>query len=292
MKLIHFQGLNCYHGCIITLASAFGLDHTAAFSRLWSEGDLRYDPICGVFLSRRIQETLGRMGMILNTPIITRREREAAWADIPAGHYAIIGMDACLIPWCPLYQLIHGPHYFIVQKGGSETQSCFDPTYEISGQILTAAELISSAFALITVEMVRTALPLADNIHDPLYAQSREVLKTHPETLHHFLEQAEVQLQGSKDEALYPAKYVDALLTGRYLYRHFLKAQSESEKRAPLFFSQQYYNEWLACKNGFYKAALTRKSSSAFYEACILLTSLFDQELALAKNFIVYTHTA
>ena len=134
MKLIHFQGLNCYHDCMITLANTFGLNYTAAFSGLWAEGRLRYDPICDVFLSMRLEEALEDCGMKLDAPWITKKERETGWADTPAGDYIIIGMDAFLIPWNPLCELLHGPHYFIVQKGISETHDCFDPTYGLVGQ--------------------------------------------------------------------------------------------------------------------------------------------------------------
>ncbi|MBT9777953.1 hypothetical protein GPL15_15735 [Clostridium sp. MCC353] len=288
MKLIHFQGLNCYHDCMITLANAFGLDYTAAFSGLWSEGRLRYDPICGVFLSRRIQETLEIMGMRLDLPLTEKKDREIGWSDIPAGNLVIIGMDACLIPWCPLYQLLHGPHYFIVQKGASMQQDCFDPTYGIIGQTMAAKELVSNAYALIAVKMDPSALPVTaphtGPAPNPLLAQSQEVLKTHPETLRYFLERARIWVNGSEKNALFPAKYVDCLLAGRYLFRHFLEERDCSSENAPLFFSRHYYDEWMTVKNGFYKAALIRTNSAAFDEACHLLTCLFEQETELAEQ--------
>lgn len=288
MKLIHFQGLNCYHDSLITLANAYGLDYTAAFSGLWSEGHLRYDPICGVFLSQRIEETLETMGMRFNAPRTGEKDREIAWADTPAGNCIIIGMDACLIPWCPFYQLLHGPHYFIVQKGTSAQQDCFDPTYGISGQKLTAKELVSKAYALIPVKLDRTALSIAAShigpSSPPLLAQSQEVLKTHPETLRHFLECAHIWIKGPEKTALSAAKYIDGLLTGRYLYRHFLEEQENAKENAPMFFSRHYYDQWLTVKNGFYKAALIRKNSAAFEESCHLLTCLFEQEIELARQ--------
>lgn len=288
MKLIHFQGLNCYHDSLITLANAFGLDYTAAFSGLWSESHLRYDPICGVFLSQRLEETLETMGMRFDAPRTEVKDREMVWADIPAGDYVVIGMDGCLIPWCPLYQLLHGPHYFIVQKGTSAQQDCFDPTYGISGQKLAAQELVSNAYAVITVQMDQAARPITAphtvSAHNPLLVQSQEVLKTHPETLLHFFERARIWMKGSEKTALLAAQYIDGLLTGRYLYRHFLEKQDHAEENAPLFFSRHYYDQWLTVKNGFYKAALIRKNSAAFEESCHLLTCLFEQETELARQ--------
>lgn len=290
MKLIHFQGLNCYHDRLVTLADSFGLDYTAAFSGLWSESRLRYDEICDVFLSVRLEQALESLGLKLDAPCVAREDREAAWSKTPAGSYAVIGIDAGLIPWSPLYQLLHGPHYFIVHKGIGEPQCCFDPTYGLSGETLTAKELVSNSYALIPVKKHAAGIPPADGGHDPLFAQSQEVLDTHPGTLSHFFEQANTWMKGSKTTALLPAKFVVAMLTGRYLFKYFLEQRSYPPKAVPLFFSHKYYEDWSAVKNGFYKAALTRPGDAAFHEACNLLTSLFEQEIALSKQIRDASH--
>lgn len=271
---------------MITLANALGVNYTLAFSRLWSEGKLHYAPVCRVFLSQRLQETLENMGMKLSTSRITKKERETGWADTLAGNYVIVGMDAYLIPWCPIYQLLHGPHYFIVKKGRAELQDCFDPTYGIIGKNLAAQDLISNAYDLITVKIDTSALLPADNISSPLLAQSQEVLAAHPETLHYFFEQAGIWMNGTEKNALLPAKYIDGLLNGRYLYKHFLEGQGAVKEKAAMFFSRQYYDQWLAVKHGFYKAALARQDSAAFHEACRLLTDLFEQEMELARQLL------
>ncbi|MFR1103185.1 MAG: hypothetical protein ACLSD3_00020 [Acutalibacteraceae bacterium] len=141
MELIQFPALNCYHACIVTLAQHFGLPCTRAFSRLWAESSLRYDPICGVFLTRRLPRALESMGMALGTPCVTPEARAAAWQSMPPDAFALAGMDAFRIPWTPLFGLQHGPHYFIVRKTGAEQALCFDPTYGLSGQMLPAEAL-------------------------------------------------------------------------------------------------------------------------------------------------------
>lgn len=279
MKLIHFQGLNCYHDCIITLAAAFGLDYTATFSRLWSEGQLYYDPICHVFLSRRIKEALAYLGLKLDPPCIIQNEQEEKWTDIPAGDYAIAGMDAFRLPWNPLYQLLHGPHYFIVQKSPLGIHNCFDPTYGINGPTLSTQKLLLDSYALITV---KTDSAMAPPLYETLFSQSLEVLKCHPETLHFFLKQANAWIEETPDTALLPAKYADTLLNNRCLYSYYLKKWPDTAKTAPLFCSQNYYDEWRTVKNGFYKAALTRPNHAAFDETCQLLRCLFEQEMELA----------
>lgn len=269
---------------MITLANEFGIDYTLGFSRLWSEGKLRYDPICSVFLSQRIPETLEKRGMKLDAPLITKEERETGFADTLAGNYVIVGMDAYLISWCPIYQLLHGPHYFIVQKGRAGLHECFDPTYGVTGKRMAAQDLLSNAYALITVKMDNSAILPIDNISAPLLTQSQEVLTAHPETFHYFLEQAGIWMKGAEKTCLFPAKYIDGLLTGRYLYKHFLEKQGAAKDQAAMFFSRQYYNQWLTVKNGFYKAALTGYDSDTFNESCRLLTYLFEQEMELARQ--------
>lgn len=283
MELIHLKGLNCYHDCVITMANFYGLDYAAAFLGLWAEGRLRYDPICQVFLSRSLQETLKSAGMKLNTPLVTRKEREWGWEGAAAGENIIIGMDAFLIPWSPLYQIHHGPHYFIARKEKSQSHGCFDPTYGLSGQRFNTQDLLSSAFALITVKTVNAAIPLSDS-KDSLATQAQKVQKNHPETLRRFRELSGIWMQKSQKTALLSAKYVDALLNGRYLFMYYLKERSHEAERAPLFFSPEYNHEWLAVKNGFYKAALTRENGAVCHESCQRLACLFEQELELARQ--------
>ena len=176
MELIQFPALNCYHACIVTLAQHFGLPCTRAFSRLWAESSLRYDPICGVFLTRRLPRALESMGMALGTPCVTPEARAAAWQSMPPDTFALAGMDAFRIPWTPLFGLQHGPHYFIVRKTGAEQALCFDPTYGLSGQTLPA-EALRAGYALIAVRF-HGGIPAKPP--EPLRTQAAEVLERHP----------------------------------------------------------------------------------------------------------------
>lgn len=287
MKLIHFQELNCYHDCVITLAGAFGLDYIQSFSGLWPEGDLRYDPICKVFLTRRMPAALESMGMKLEQPRVTGEEREKAWAKLPVGGYALVGMDGRLTPWNPLYQLQHGPHYFIVQKAGTDPQTCFDPTYGLSGEPMDSRELVVNAYALIPVRKIVPSIHREEEyVPNPLLAQAREVLKRHPATLNDFFEQADAWLYGTEETVLFPAKFVDALLTNRLLYRRFLEERHTGSKEAALFQDKRYFEAWRAVKHGFYKAALTKRNPIVFDDTCDRLAALFDQEIALARQLL------
>lgn len=285
MQLIHFPGLNCYHDCIITLAGYAGLPYLHALSRLWSEWDLRYDLIGRVFLTRRMPHTLQSMGLTLDVPCVTPETRTDRWAGIPTGAFALVGMDAMQIPWTPLYQLQHGPHYFIVQKCAGDSQCCFDATYQIQGQTRPVSQLLSDAYALIPVRIVKK--PLASFAPPTtLSSQARAVLEGHQRGLHAFFARAEVWLQGDGDSALNPAKFVDALFSARLMYRHFLAESCRALEQAPLFASQDYFSQWKTVKNGFYKAALRRQDPAVFGEACRRLSALLEAEQDLAAHIL------
>lgn len=287
MKLIHVQELSCYHDCVFTMAEACGLDYIQSFSGLWSEGGLRYDPICKVFLTRRMPAALEAMGMQLGRPRVTGEAREAAWAQLPVGGCALVGMDACLTPWNPLYRLQHGPHYFIVQKARADPQACFDPTYGLSSETLDARELVANAYALIPVRKIAPGIPREEGrAPEPLYAQAREVLNHHPTTLNVFLERAGAWLNGTEETVLLPAKFADALLTNRLLFRRYLEERHPVPEATALFQDRRYYEAWRAVKHGFYKAALKKREPAVFDEACDRLAALFDRESSIARQLL------
>ena len=283
MRVIHIPGLNCYHDCVVTLAYAFGIDYADSLSSVWSEWDMNYDPICRVYLTQRMPAELERKGMLLKRPCTTPEEREMGWDALDRSEFAIIGMDAYKIPWNPLYGLQHGPHYFLIQKG---SLYCVDPTYGLCGIELTETSLSSDPYALIPVQRVEAAG--LEPIHAiSLMQQAREVQRQHPQRRELFYQQAEVWLQGTEEERVRPAKLVDALQTGRCLYRHYLEQKGVDQEQTPLFFSDSYYRAWKAVKNGFYKAALQRKSLGIFQEAYERLCVLLEEEIALAEQILL-----
>ena len=282
MKLVHFRGLNCYHDCMITLAHHIGLPYLQSFAHLWSEDDLRYDPICRVFLTRRMPQTLASMGMSLQEPSVTQDARASDWFAMAVGDFALVGMDAYQVPWTPLYQLQHGPHYFIVQKGSTDPQICFDPTYELQGQTILTSALWEDAYALISVRIQVKPTTFAKEGGSVLH-EAIEVMQCHLKTSDSFLMRAKEWICGDDETALYPAKYIDAWLSGRYLYRHFVKETFGTLEQTPLFQSQQYFAEWQAVKGGVYKAALRRQDTAVFDEACQRFAALmrWEREAAL-----------
>ncbi len=285
MNLIHFHGLNCYHDSMITLAGNFGLNYEYAFSHLWSESDFRYDPICSVFLTRKLPEMLEKMGMKLKQPCVSQKEKDSEWSNTINGKFVIIGMDAFLIPWNPLYQIQHGPHYFITKKTLSDQQLCFDPTYGFHNKKYPSKSLVSNSYALIPVKM-KTSEKYPPGYKSAPFDQAKEVIKNHPKTLNNFRMQADIWVSENEETALLPAKFTDALLTGRYLYRHFLEKKYINSHALSLFQDKEYYRKWIAVKNGFYKAALDQRNNIAYSEAFSILESLLKQEMTLAEQIL------
>lgn len=283
MKLVHLPGLNCYYDCVITLAKTFELDYIGAFSGLWAEAELRYDPICRGFLTRRMPGALKDMGMELRTPCVSEKEIKLGWGAMSTGGFAIVGMDAFLIPWNPLWGLQHGPHYFVVRKGAEPSQFCFDPTYGLSDRQLDVSKLVTDAFSLIPINNTAVSRAATD-IWESLIDQAEEVLKTHPDTLQNFPKRADHWIHNAKETVLLPAKFVDAMLMNRYMYQYFLEKRRVVPEGGMLFYDRLFYEEWKAVKNGFYKAALTLRDHSAFNEACSRFASLLKQEIELAEK--------
>ena len=285
MELIHFQGLNCYHDCIVTLANNMGLNYTDSFSRLWSEADFRYDTICNVFLTRRMPEYLEKKGMKLNAPCISQAEKESGWADTEYGEFIIIGMDAFLIPWNPLYKIHHGPHYFIVKRENEEWQICFDPTYGLRNMKYSSDFLIEDSYAVIPVK--RTEFKEEPQKYSiSVYDEAAEVIKNHKELLDYFCTQSDIWICDDEDTELLPAKLADAMLTGRYLYRYFLQTNNVKLDIPVLFYNEKYYKQWVAVKNGFFKAALNQTNRTAYNEACDLLSDIMEKEILFARQII------
>lgn len=289
MKLIHIPEANCYLDCVITLANAFEIAYTESFSYLWAEEDLCYEPICHTFLSRQMPRMLKMMGMEIGIPCVSEQERKQGWTDILEGDFAMIGMDGFMIPWNPIYGALHGPHYFIVRKSRKDPQICFEPTYGLETQKMSATDLVSSSYAVIPVyRQKECAVPEYNG--DVLLSQAKEVTENHPKAITNFLRQAKIWIQSGNDRTFLPARFVEALAQGRHLYGYFLRNKGIEQERAPLFWDEGYFKEWRAVKNGFYKAAVVKQKTAVFDEAYSLFVSLYEREMELAKQLLMRTN--
>lgn len=278
MNIINFQGLNCYHNCLVTVAASFGVDYPESFATLWSETDFRYDPIRETYLSKNIVTNLETLGAkLVQVSCSSPEESASALADLGEGECIVVGMDAYHIPWNQFCSLFHGPHYFIARNVGEEELICYDPTYYKKGERLTRDDFIRLAFDAARVYCVKKGELGIDYRNE---AQS--VLCSHPPTCETLLERIDKCRHGAPEETLLLAKYVDAMINNRYLFRHYLEKRSQPDERKRCYLSSDFLMRWFSVKNGLFKASLGRDNEMLVREIGGSFKELMEEELAMA----------
>lgn len=278
MKIINFQGLNCYHNCVVSIAASFGVDYPESFATLWSETDFRYDPIRETYMSKNIVTNLETLGAeLVPVSCSSPEETASALADLDEGECIVVGMDAYHIPWNQFCDLFHGPHYFIARNVGEEKLLCYDPTYYKKGERLTREDFIRLAFDAARVYRVgKGALGL------DYRTEAQAVLRSHPPACETLLERIDVCRYGAQEETLLLAKYVDAMINNRYLFRHYLEKRSQPDERKRCYLNSDFLMRWFSVKNGLYKATLGRDNGVLVREISSCFKQLMDEELAMA----------
>ncbi len=282
MKLINFRGLNCYLNCIVTVAASLGVDYLSSFATLWSETDFTYDPISRVYLTKRMISNLEALGAKLEAlNCSSENDREKSLSQFPAGECIIVGMDAFHIPWNQYYHRLCGIHHFIARKGQDGSLSCFDPTYSQQDMRITPEEIVSYAF-----DMKRLRKVAKRPFHIEGTREAREILRTHPETREILLRKIGGCTGAKQKDADMLAKYIDAMIRNRYLYRHYLQNRPSASEGDWQLFSDEFFLRWTAVKNGLYKAFLIRPNESVLLEVCRQFRGLIDEEIAAAGKMI------
>lgn len=87
-----------------------------------------------------------------------------------------------------------------------------------------------------------------------------------------------------REGALIIARYVDALINNRYMYRHCLKKQQEQDEKSNLFFCSEFFLKWTAIKNGLYKASFCSKNEEILSEIENLLNEVINMEETFARS--------
>lgn len=284
MELINFLGLNCYHNCIITIANNFGLDYCSAFSNLWSETDFRYEIYRKVYLSQRLIANLELLGLKLKMMLCSSpEEAEKYLAMIDDGEFIIVGMDAFYIPWNQFYGIFHGPHYFIAKKEKSEEFLCFDPTYNKMHEQISSKDIIAYAFDISYMYTVALGVWEVDIIHE-----AKEILCTYESIREKILSQIMDSESGDQAGIILCAKYIDAMINNRYLFRHLLMEKQFYPDANDSLFNRDYFLEWTAIKNGMYKIAHTKTRCTIIQEVYNCFGQVIDKENAIA-NKILYS---
>lgn len=285
MELIDFPGLNCYYNCIITTAAMLGVNWLPAFATLWSETDFKYDPFRKTYLTRRMLTRLSALGARLEMlPCDSPEEAGESISQLIPGEYFLVGMDAFFIPWNPLYGLQHGPHYFIAANG-AEQPLCFDPTYGRAGESLPWQSLSSHAFDLSRIHHAAPQ-PLPTDVVFCVRQEVKRVSKIHSAMRLALPTWLESCLDQRREQADRLARYVDALLHNRYLYRYYLQENGLLSGPFASLLCKEFFSVWTAVKNGLYKASLSPHNGPILDEIHTLFDSLLHQELSAATTIL------
>lgn len=282
MELIYFQGLNCYHVCVISLANHFGINYPDAFATLWSETDFRYDSYHQVYLTKRMLTNLEGLGTKVETlDCPAPKDADRALSLFQEGEFMIVGMDAFYIPWTPFYQTFHGPHYFIVQNAKTDTLACFDPTYNKKNEQIACQEIAAH-----TYEICRMSKVAPKNLKIEAIHEAREIVHTHPNTRSVLLSQIHDCIEGERANMILLAKYIDTMINNRYLYGFFLENQLCPYDENHLLLNNNFFLEWKAVKNGLYKASVKKNNKDIIHEVSEHFNHLIEEEIAMSEKII------
>lgn len=97
IKLINFQGINCYYNSIATLVYDLGLDYKLLFGDLWSECDLFFDEKSGLYSSKRLIANLAACGAKILP--LWEKDTQRALNYLKAGESAVVCFDAFNVFW-------------------------------------------------------------------------------------------------------------------------------------------------------------------------------------------------
>ena len=284
MELFDFQGLNCYSNCIVSAAHRLKVNWANAFVSMWSETDFRYDPVRKTYLSRRMIDDLARSGAQMRIYLCASpQDAEETFSHVEEGEVFLVGMDAFDLSWAPLYNLMHGPHYFLAQKRAEGEFPCFDPTYSLQGVSISQKIVLERAF---DITRLRKIPPAPDDScpKECVRRECRAALKSHPILMQAFGHRIEECAVRDGERAALAARYADALISNRYLFRYYLE-KHRLIGALDLFSDKKFYAEWTAVKNGFYKVSVSAANEALLFELGERVESLLGRDMRAARKF-------
>ena len=213
------------------------------------------------------------------------QQAEDSLSRFDGGEFIIVGMDAFFIPWTPLYGLLHGPHYFMAQNAAAETLNCFDPTYHRSAEQIARRDIIDHAFDITRMERV-SENPAHTQASLSVAREAREILHGHPDLRRKLLADIAGCSQGNENHAEMLARYVDTMISNRYLYRYYLQNRTSGLDADYLFPDRDFFAGWAAVKNGLYRVSVSSGNRTVLADVRTQLGALLDWETALAERII------
>lgn len=282
MKLVHFQGLNCYQDSIVSIAAFMGVDYKLAFAALWSEIDFEYDSHHNVYLSKRMIDNLEMLGIKVEALRCNSKEEAVeTLAIIEDGELFLVEMDTFYIPWTPEYGAAHDNHYFVAQKDNSELFFCFDPTYDKEYVEIAKDEITSHILTACRISQVAEK-----SFHIDMKHEAKAVMEANPKTHERLLAEFEKCINERNKNTLLLAKYIDTMINNRYLYKYYLENTLIDYDKYRLFFDKDFFLQWTAVKNGLYKAYVIKQNKAILDEISELFTDLMGRELSMAKEIV------
>ena len=178
---------------------------------------------------------------------------------------------------------MHGPHYFLAQKRAEGEFPCFDPTYSLQGVSISQKIVLERAF---DITRLRKIPPAPDDScpKECVRRECRAALKSHPNLLQAFGHRIEECAVRDGERAALAARYADALISNRYLFRYYLE-KHRLIGALDLFSDKKFYAEWTAVKNGFYKVSVSAAKEALLFELGERVESLLGREMRAARKF-------
>lgn len=278
MNLISFQGFHCYLGSVANLAAEKHIPYQNAFLRLWTETDFFYDREYQLFLSQRLFPDLAAWGAdVKKLSCAGTAQRQESIRLLQNHERFLVGMDSYFIPWCPIYQHFHSPHYFIAQKTEGGFFPCHDCIYEKSEIPMAEENIYTNAFEISRMLFSEPNPPKTD-----LYQEALAVRESHPPLLTSLC--AQIQACGAARESWQLLlRYLNTLVSHRRLFACFLHHSDPAFLQSD-FFSEAFLRQWEAAENGVRKASVLKEPAQTIQEVCLLFETLLREEMEMAEK--------
>lgn len=283
MNPILFPKLDCFHNSIINIAILFKLNYTEAFSALWSDTDFTYEESYQLYFLNKLLKNLEALGIQRDViRVSSKQEALDRLTSISPGECILLGMDTFDIPWVPFYQTLHVTHYFIAQKEMGNTFSCLDLIYDTKQRQRLSLEAAVKAFYFCHVyQKEQKPLPVTGVVEE-----AQAVLDQHLETQERIEEQMRSCIGSPPAKTELLGKYIHAMIKNRSLYQHYLETKQGNILQDFSFFDYSSFKDWLAVKNGLFKASLLPDNKALIEQLCKQFTALMQQESLLAEKLI------
>lgn len=285
MELVHVEGLNCYHSCIINAANLLGAGYLPAFGSLWSEHEFAYDGRFKLYLSKRMALGLEASGVCwARAACFSPEDGQRQFDGLEAGEWFVAGMDAFYMPWNEYYQTLNGAHYFFGQKTGEDRIRGFDPSDQIREIRIAPREILPYVFDFIKF----TKIEKGDSagIQQGIPSEARAVQGALPGLRSRLAAELMDCTAGERGKAARLAKYTDALYGNRCLFRHYLQKQPDCPAVLTRLFSDGFLRQWGSLKYGLYKISLLAENHGMCRELRGVLWDLLTAEILAAEKMI------